>query len=193
MVLSHRAAVIGSVVLLSLSGPAFGWGHHRRGTVSSYYYGAPAGYYYVPAAAPVVYPQYAPVTAVPATPAVSTPVYAVPSPAPAISTPAPSAPPPATMPPAGVTESRSSYPAARSSYYRAPTTAATAGLVPVAFWNRSGQDLWVQIAGQWRLLGQNRGLTLDLPRGFTWQVQGRTAQQEQVPEDRGSMRIVIRP
>lgn len=185
-----RPAVVALLLLLGPAAPAFGWGH-RRAAVASYYYSgyysAPVGYYFGPAV-PMIYSQpiaVAPVATVPAVP----PVYAVPTPAPAISAPTP-APPPVTMPPAaGVTESRSSY-LRTPSYYAGPASAD--GTVPVTFWNRSSRDLWVQISGEWRLVRQNRGVTLDLPRGFLWQVQGQTAQHERVPPERSEMQIVIR-
>ena len=186
-----RAVLLALAVLFPLAVPAHGWGHHRRAAVASYYYAAPVGYYYGPAAAyPVIYSQPAPVVAAPVYAPASPPVYAVPTPAPAISLPAPTAPPPLMPPAAGVKESRSSYQQTQS-YYLASTIAVASSTVPVAFWNRSNRDVWVWIAGERRWIRQGRGLTLDLPREFTWQVEGRDSQRVRVPNSRAGQQVVI--
>lgn len=167
------------VVLFPLAASARGWGHRRSAVTSYYYYPMPATYYYAPSV-PVIYAPPAPAIIAPASP----PVYAVPSPAPALSAPPTAAPP---TPAPGVTESRSS-----SGETPAASPAPAAGLVTVAFWNRSDRDEWVRIAGEWRFLRQGRGLTLDLPRDFAWQVQGRNTQQERIPTEKSALQIAIR-
>ena len=70
--------------------------------------------------------------------------------------------------------------------------AAAANQVPVAFWNRSGRTVTLRIDGQSRVLAPGKGLTLDLPREFVWQSDGRESRTERVSADAPAYEIVIR-
>jgi hypothetical protein len=179
-----RGVAVGLLLLVPLSAQA--WGHRAQPVTASYYYTplvAPtASYYYYPlvAPAPVVsayyYPQPIPVVVAPPAPVVvaaPAPVYAVPTPAPA-------------CPPA-VNESRSnSSPIVRTSARVANGTAR------VTFWNHSPQELTLRIDGEVRTVARGRGLTLELPRKFIWQINDRPAEGEQVPDGEPALDILIR-
>jgi hypothetical protein len=62
----------------------------------------------------------------------------------------------------------------------------------VGFWNLSSQDLMVTVAGQRIVLPRGRSATVQVPRQFTWQVEGRPPLVEQVPAGESAMEIVIR-
>jgi hypothetical protein len=181
--MSATRPVLVVALVLALPLTAAAWGHRPRTTAAYYYYP-----YAVPAP-PAVFAQPAPVVAVPApvvpAPAVSAPapVFAVPAPAPAC----PTLPPmPSAAPVPGVNESRSNYtPAVTTSAKLAN------GAVRVSFWNHSTQDLTLRIDGETRSLGRGRGLTLELPRQFVWQIDGREAETERVPASEPGVEILI--
>jgi hypothetical protein len=62
----------------------------------------------------------------------------------------------------------------------------------VAFWNLSGQDLTLTVAGQKQTIVRGKSLTLELDRQFVWQVEGRESQAERVPATESGLEIVIR-
>ena len=99
--------------------------------------------------------------------------------------PLPPDPPPPDKP--GITASRS--------YYDAYTVVARAGAgerFTVAFWNLSDQDLYVTAGGQMQLVARRQKWSVELPRQFRWQVTGREAIQEVVPENETGVQIIIR-
>jgi len=111
------------------------------------------------------------------------PPAATPPPAPGSSTPAP----PANAPKAGVSESAPS-----TSYYAGPTSPSGNSACTVAFWNYSDRDIILTVDGQRWQLPRAKGITLDVPRAFTWRAGDRGAEQEQVPAGSSGMEIVIR-
>jgi hypothetical protein len=172
-------------VIAPMTAAAFGLRPHAAVTAAYYYYPVPV--FAVPAVAPV-YVAPAAGCVPPAGPA----TFAVPSPAPPATSPPPYGTPspatPAGAPKPGVSESSSSS----TAYYAGPTGAADPSVCTVAFWNRSDRDVTLLVDGQrWRL-PRSKGLTLDLPRAFAWQTDGRDTHQEQVPADSPGMEIVIR-
>lgn len=99
------------------------------------------------------------------------------------------APPSSTAPP-GVDESR------RSNYYDAYAVerghARPADRCTVGLWNQSAQSVTVTVAGQPRVLQRGQGVTLELPRRFVWQIEGRDPVQETVADGQAGVDIVIR-
>lgn len=188
---------VATALLLALPCTAGANGHLRSSVSSSYYYYPPAvsSYYYYPvplAVMPAVPAVYAAPVAVPA-PVAPAPVYAAPPPAyappaPACPSPAPLEPP---MPPARPAPAVSESP----SQARAPAVTTTAAkpspIVQVSFWNYSNQDVTLRVDGQARILARGRGLTLDMPREFVWQVNDRTEETERVPAEKPGVQIVI--
>jgi hypothetical protein len=176
--------------------PAHAWG--RRAQTTAYYY--PASVICVP-----VYPSagiMAPVPYLPSLPpAGSAPVYATPTPAPPQgalpgAAPVPSGP----MPPAG-----SGTPGVResSSYYDAYAATAAGSSLPrvgrgipaterssVGFWNSTPRELVLRVDGAVYRLAAGQGMTLDLPRRFTWQLDERAPKAEELSE--AAIDIVIR-
>jgi hypothetical protein len=179
------------LAITPLTGSAFGL-RSRAATSAAYYY------YPVPMFALPAVPAMAPVYVPPAADCVPPGIpgtYAMPVPAPAAATPppmppaadAPSPAPPATAPRPGVSESTPS-----TSFYAGPAATSAGAVCTVAFWNYSDRDVTLTVDGQrWRL-PRSKGLTLDVPRAFAWQADGRAASQEQVPAGNSGMEIVIR-
>jgi hypothetical protein len=62
----------------------------------------------------------------------------------------------------------------------------------VCFWNLSPSRLTLQVEGKAYTLDRDKKVTLDLPREFTWQVNGRAAESTAFEDDRTAMEIVIR-
>lgn len=110
----------------------------------------------------------------------SAPVHALPVPAPASGVPLPVAP--------GVSEWRPNPTASTTHDANKPV----ADLCTISFWNHADRDLTLRIAGQTRVLPRGRGLTLDLPRQFVWQVGGRAPQTERVPAGEAQREIALR-
>lgn len=169
----------------------------RQPVAMAYYYPA---FVYRPAVAvaPVyVYPAPAPVVCVP------TPLpFAVPQPAPA----SPGAEPPLAepgrltpQPPAKPPAPPPGKPQVRESGYFDAYAAGAAPIVPtgdgrcsVAFWNLTGQDLVLNVAGRRLTLPRAKSVMLDLDRQFVWQVEGRPAQEQRVAGGETALEIVIR-
>ncbi len=143
---------------------------------SSYYY-APTYSYYCP-----------PVTMAPLTvaPARGT-IYAVPSAAP----PSQTIEPPLQKPP---------MPSAKASdELRSPALVAASPAessqndrIRVGFWNLSGRDRTLTIAGKSWVVPQDRAITLELARRFAWQLEERPQRVERVPEGQATYDVVIR-
>lgn len=62
----------------------------------------------------------------------------------------------------------------------------------VGFWNVSGRDVELVIAGKKHTLEKDRAITLELNRHFSWNLAGQPAAQERVPEDKAFHEIVLR-
>jgi hypothetical protein len=179
------------VLLLSVPLAAEAMGFRRAGPPAvSYYSYYPATIVYVPVALAPVCP---PPAFVPAPPPR---VYATPTPAPPLGT-SPTNPPPSnpgTPPPTGappaVKETRS--------YFDAYAVAGQEGKpvdgqrVSVGFWNNTNQELVLRIDGQARTLLPGKGVNVDVPRTFVWQVDQREPRSETVAADRSGLEIVIR-
>lgn len=153
---------------------AFGWRWSRSS------YSSPVVYYSAP-----VY-----VTPIRCVPIATAPprMLAVPTPAPPTQTKEP------PLGPGGAPKiSESYYHERRYSPPTAPNAATVAAeKCRVGFWNVTGRDLTLTIAGQIYPLPRNGSLTLDLSRAFTWQVDQRTPLSERVPESLTAHEIVIR-
>jgi len=54
------------------------------------------------------------------------------------------------------------------------------------------RDLKLRVDGETRTRAAGRGLTLEMPREFTWQVDERTPENERVPTNEAGVEIVIR-
>jgi hypothetical protein len=101
------------------------------------------------------------------------------------------APPPVPPPnPPGSTESRSYYDAYPVAVRNAE--AAARDRCTVGIWNLSDRDVQVQVDGQTRTLPRGRKWTGEVPRQFRWQVVGKEARAEQVPEYEAGLEIVLR-
>jgi len=178
-----RSAALAVLVASPLSASAFG--HRPRAVTSASYYYYPAPWVVVPEVVPVYVPVVPAPVCAPAAPAVN---LAVPTPAPPTSSPAPVTPaPPSASPRPGVSET----PAPSTSYYAGPG-GTESNTCTVVFWNLSGRDVTLTVDGTRRPLPPGKGVTLDLPRRFTWQTENRAPQQEQVASGNVGMEIVIR-
>jgi hypothetical protein len=194
-------AALALTLLATLIGPAHAFGG-RRGYTASYSYPVyyptyyPA-YYSVPAVATVSY--YAPAWQVYAAPA---PVVCAPGIAVPVTVPAgplyavPSAAPPSQTvePPPARTGAGPVVSEARTGTVLKTVAAGNSGRdrVQVGFWNVSGRDLTLTIDGQQHILPRNRSITLDLGRQFTWRIDRRAAQDENIPEGNATLEIVLR-
>jgi hypothetical protein len=89
-----------------------------------------------------------------------------------------------------VSESHSYYDA----YAVAPRTSGrpASGQFAVGFRNLSGRAVTLQVEGQARTLLAGQTLSMQLPRRFAWQVQGRESQSQLVPEGESALEIVLR-
>jgi hypothetical protein len=176
-----RIASLALILVIAVEAQGRGFG---RAPAASYSYYPPA-VVLVP-----VQPLYSPLVCLPAGPQVPPRIYATPTPAPPLGQPQgkPATPPPA--PPPGVKESRSFFDA----YALAgPAGQPVNGLrCQVGFWNNTEQDLVVTVDGQARTLVRGKGVTLELPRSFVWQVDGREPRSERVPAEQAGLEIVIR-
>ncbi|MCS6852086.1 MAG: hypothetical protein NZ700_13065 [Gemmataceae bacterium] len=191
---SRRVVLWATLAVLATPWSALGFGWRSQPVVvsRSYYYAyypVTWSYYY---AIPVTYMPVAPaVAAVPACPA-EPGLYAAPTAAP------PSTPSPTPSRPA--TTSQKPAPVVREStaYYQA-FVAAPRDSAPIAddrcvvsFWNQASRDITLRIDNQTRVVPRGRGLTLELPRQFSWQVDGRPTVVERVPPGAGAYEIAVR-
>lgn len=164
------------LVLVVAVAPAYGFGWRW----SRCSYSSPVVCYSVP-----VY--VTPIRCVPITTAPAK-MYAVPTPAPASQTKEPP-----LVPNAAPKVSESYY---HERHYRAPTidatTSATSDKCRVGFWNVTGRDVTLTIAGQIYTLPSNRSLTLDLGRAFTWHLDQSNTRSERIPDQQTAHEIVIR-
>jgi hypothetical protein len=84
-------------------------------------------------------------------------------------------------------------------YYDAYAAAATnrtgikaAELLSIGFWNNTSKSMLLRVQGQTHHLPAGRGVTLDLPRQFVWQIDGRDAQVVNLPASQTGADFVIR-
>jgi hypothetical protein len=64
--------------------------------------------------------------------------------------------------------------------------------VKVGFWNITGRDITLTVAGKTHQLARNRSLTLELERDFTWQADRAAAHMERAPDGQTRHEVVIR-
>jgi hypothetical protein len=62
----------------------------------------------------------------------------------------------------------------------------------VGFWNLTGRDLTLRVAGKTMAIPRDRGVTLTLDRQFIWQIDGRSERMERVAEGQATHEVVIR-
>jgi hypothetical protein len=62
----------------------------------------------------------------------------------------------------------------------------------VGFWNLTGRDLEINVAGKTRTLPKDQALTLELDRQFTWNLVGQPPASERVADDRPFHEIILR-
>lgn len=89
-----------------------------------------------------------------------------------------------------IRESRSYY----NAYPIAARTPVPSGAqrFPIGFWNLSDRALRLTVGGQTHLLPRGAKWTAELPRSFRWQIDGRAASQDKVPDNEVGLEIVIR-
>jgi hypothetical protein len=137
------------------------------------------------APAPVIVPPYAPPTAAPPSDE--------PAPLPP-SQPVPTTPPAEASGTTRMTSAKLTVPSFCDVY----PVAAKAGRSPsgdrrtVSFWNLSGRDVILTVAGQTWTVPRGGRARLDLERRFTWQLAGRESRHEDVPATSDGLEIVIR-
>ncbi|MCI0683877.1 MAG: hypothetical protein L0Y71_17360 [Gemmataceae bacterium] len=203
MVGSWRDAVTAclAVVLSASSADALGGRAASRPAYRAAAYSAPAVWCYWVALPPC----WGHVPAPPPSPRPRIMPLAMPLPAPASTSTTPNLPAP------GSTTPRSTAPTANEpplSPKRAPTitesrsyggvtragaTDAPAGRCKVGFWNITGGDVTLTIDGRTRRLPKDRALDVQLPRTFVWQIDGRAAQTETIPEGQNMFEVILRP
>jgi hypothetical protein len=163
----------------------------------SYYYASSyyPSYYYAPApvvryyyASTPVYVEPAEVCVTPVVGAAPTSGYAQPYPAPASTTKEPPV-DKKKLPPPKVTESRSFSP---SDPMNVTAADGTSKGVRVGFWNITGRDVTLTVNGKAMVVPANRNLTLTVSREFSWYLDGQTAREERVPDDKSAHEIVLR-
>jgi len=161
---------------------------HGRGGYSAGYYYYPS-YYYAPP--PIAY--YVPIAEYFGVPDLVCPapqqIFAQPTAAPPRSTNEPPQSPAKPQPPK-VSESRSLY----SAYSGRRHTSYKIGAshCRVGYWNVTNRNVSLAVEGQSYFLAPGRGMTLTVPRQFTWQMDRGKLNRESVPSDRPTMEIVIR-
>ncbi len=62
----------------------------------------------------------------------------------------------------------------------------------IGFWNLTGRDITLTVAGKVRTLAKNRSVTLDLEREFSWQLDRLPAHIERVPDGLAVHEVVMR-
>ncbi|OAI54038.1 hypothetical protein AYO44_03915 [Planctomycetaceae bacterium SCGC AG-212-F19] len=142
-------------------------------------------------------PMTAPLVPAVATTAEPPRIYATPVPAPASSAPgtappanpAPSGPTPKPPPP-GANEAQSYYDAYAAAAPR--TGLKPAEVLSIGFWNNTSKSMMLRVQGQSHALPAGRGVTLELPRQFVWQIDGRDAQLVNLPAAQTGADFVIR-
>jgi hypothetical protein len=190
-----RSVGFALLVLSAAPAPAHAWGWSwRHPGTRSYYYATPV--VYAPAYGVVPFdpclnvPQPIMPQAGQEPPLLGgMPTLARPQPAPASSGPvAPQTSPMNKVP--AVNESRSFFDA--YAVAPRPTDKPAKDRAEVGFWNLSGHDLTLKVAGQTHRLEHGKNLKLQLNRQFVWRVEDREAQSERVPDEVPGLDIVIR-
>jgi hypothetical protein len=203
---SRKLAVAAVVLVLAFPVAALAWGRwHRNEPVAANYYPVPVA---VAPAVPVFTPPPVVSPVLVAPPAPVCPPFAVPGVAPPSGS---QEPPLAGPPPApGPTEHPAGPPPDRASGYGPGPAVAESHLYdvyPVASGNRprpagdraavtfrnlSGRDVALEVDGQKRSLPNGQWLRLELGRTFAWQVDGRPAQTERLPDGETGLEVVLR-
>jgi hypothetical protein len=171
-------------LFLPMSAFAHGLGGWRSSAMS-YYYPAPICWQPCPIYMPIC-PPPGPGSAAPAPPGgAPEPPLAAPTAAP------PSAGP--ISPGKGqpeVSESRSFY---ESFGVQSPSTdKPPADRCALGFWNLTGRDLTVSVAGQAHIVLRGKTLKLQVGRQFAWRLEGHEPQNETVPMENSGVEIVLR-
>jgi hypothetical protein len=177
----HRGSgVLLALVVLVRPAAGHGWFPVRT---STYYY--PVYTYYLPVTTYTV-PLVAEVMLPVCPPAVQTaPAYAQPTPAP------PSSPPlrQTVEPPLR----QSQRPTVTESHSQVQKVSIPAdALCRVGFWNLTGREVLLRVAGQTHRLPANQALTLSLSRRFTWQADQQPQETVEIPAERSDWEIVLR-
>jgi len=63
---------------------------------------------------------------------------------------------------------------------------------PVCFWNLTGHDVVLKVAGRTEVVPAGRRARLDLERRFSWQADGHEPRTEDAPANAGGLEIVLR-
>jgi hypothetical protein len=102
--------------------------------------------------------------------------------------------PPTPAPPSSNAKTASERPVIITTRGLATDAAGTAAKVrlKIGFWNLTGRDITLTVAGQVRTLAKNRAVTLELEREFSWQIDRLPAHLERVPEGQAVHEVVIR-
>ena len=66
------------------------------------------------------------------------------------------------------------------------------GTCKVGFWNVSGRDVKVTVAGKTYAVPRDRTVTVTVNRSFVWAIDSQQEQAERVPDEQTSHEIVIR-
>jgi hypothetical protein len=74
----------------------------------------------------------------------------------------------------------------------AETTPVSGDRCRVGFWNLTGRDIVVNVAGKSWTLTKNQTATFDLGREFSWQIAGRAQHLERVPDGQATYEVVVR-
>ena len=177
-----RRCCIAMVLVAMTASSVHAWGGQRTsGWSSAYCYPLPT-YSYPPTS---VLPAMMPLASAPG---MKSPL-AVPTPAPPSQTSEPPLNRKAFMPPADkpiakpgptVYELRADLPSPAKDHCR------------VGFWNQTGRNVTLTVAGKTLVVPHDRAVTLELPRNFVWQLDQQPARTEKLADERATHEIVIR-
>jgi hypothetical protein len=185
-----RSIAVVLILALPLSAGAHGL---RLAAAHAVVYYCPAPVVWLPAANVAVYGP--PVVAMPSAPVPCPPAtrYAPPVAAPPSDSPVTPGRVEPTMPKIpDVSESRSS-PKAYYDAYPVASRGQPAGESPsIRVWNLSGQELRLKVNGEALVLRHGQQVGRTVPRQFVWQVLGREAQTERIPEGESALELVVR-
>jgi hypothetical protein len=173
----HRCCIAIAFVVLCTSGVHAGGWQRSYGWSSAYCYPVPTYSYPLTYRYPAVMP-------------LATSPLAAPTPAP----PSPQTGEPplnrkAFMPPA---EKPIAKPGPTVYELRADSPATAKNRCRVGFWNQTGRDVSLVVAGNMQVVPHDRAVTLELPRTFVWQVDQQPARTEKIADEGATHEIVIR-
>jgi len=177
----YRYWIAAALVIFSANGAlATGWQRQTYGTASAYCY--PAYVYSYPAT--YIYPAVMPLASMPLA---SMPLASMPLASSPLAVPTPAPPSPHTVEPP--LNRKAFMPAADKAMV---TPGAVSDRCRVGFWNQSGRELKLVVAGQLHLVPHDRAVTLDVPRTFVWQIDQQPARTETIAAERTTHDIVLR-